>query len=76
MRVRAEALPEREEAPAGLARGRSCGLKPSLSARKPLRGYDVLIAESDGRHDCTTCGLGARASPPACGDGGLMEIAK
>jgi hypothetical protein len=47
--------------------------KPSLSAGKPLRGYGVLTAESNGRHDCTTCVLGARASPPACGDGGLME---
>ncbi len=40
--VRAEALPERVEAPAGLpparARRCSCGLKPSLSAWKPLRG--------------------------------------
>ena len=34
--VRAEALPEHGEAPAGLARGRSCGLKP-LSTWKPLR---------------------------------------
>ena len=34
--VRAEALPEHGEAPAGLARGRSCGLKP-LSMWKPLR---------------------------------------
>jgi len=37
VRVRAEALPECVEAPAGLARGRGCGLKPSLSAWKPLR---------------------------------------
>jgi hypothetical protein len=35
--VRAEALPEHGEAPAGLARGRGCGLKPSLSMWKPLR---------------------------------------
>jgi len=37
VRVRAEALPECVEAPAGLARGRGCGLKPSLSMWKPLR---------------------------------------
>ena len=34
--VRAEALPERMESPAGLGRS---GLKPSLSAWKPLRGW-------------------------------------
>jgi hypothetical protein len=45
--VRAEALPEHGEAPAGLARGRSCGLKPSLSAGKPLRGW----------RDVARCGL-------------------
>jgi len=49
LRVRAEALPERVEAPAGLAHRRSCGLKPSLSAWKPLRGYGVLTAESNGQ---------------------------
>ena len=37
VRVRAEALPKCVEAPAGLARGRGCGLKPSLSMWKPLR---------------------------------------
>ena len=47
--VRAEALPEHGEAPAGLARGRSCGLKPFLSTWKPLRGYGVLTAESNGQ---------------------------
>jgi hypothetical protein len=36
--VRAKALPERMEAPAGLARS---GLKPSLSTWKPLRGWRV-----------------------------------
>ena len=48
LRVRAEAL-EHGEAPAGLARGRSCGLKPFLSTWKPLRGYGVLTAESNGQ---------------------------
>jgi hypothetical protein len=37
VRVRAEALPKCVEAPAGLARVCGCGLKPSLSAWKPLR---------------------------------------
>jgi len=70
----------------------ACGLKPSLSAWKPLRGWRTGARagwslpwargspcgatafsplRAMGKNDWTTCGLGARASPPACGDGGL-----
>ena len=41
LRLRAEALAERLEAPTGLGRMGDCGLKPSLSAWKPQRGYGV-----------------------------------
>jgi hypothetical protein len=41
LRLRAEALAERREAPAGLGRMGDCGLKPSLSTWKPLRGLGV-----------------------------------
>ena len=41
LRLRAEALAEHLEAPTGLGRMGDCGLKPSLSAWKPLRGLGV-----------------------------------
>jgi len=43
--VRAEALSEGVEAPAGLGcvGGVECGLKPSLRAWKPLRGWGVWV---------------------------------
>ena len=49
--VRAEALGSPGRSPPARARRCACGLKPSLSTWKPLRGSGVLTAESDGQND-------------------------
>jgi hypothetical protein len=101
-RLRAEALAEHVEAPAGLRRRASLGARASRTENQepgtenhvPPGSADVPNREprtenreprapwergrpeprTKNREPRTTCILGARAVPPACGDCGLMEI--